>query len=283
MRDLAGKQAVVIGGGSGIGRGIALGFADAGLDVIVADIETGAAEAVGAEVRSRGVRALGRRVDATDPASLEALAEAAVQAHGAVHVLSNNVGVVIDKPLGQCTDRDWAWGIEFNFLSIVRGVTAFLPRLRAHGGEAHIVGTASLAGVLALPSSPAMPAHLGIYTATKHALVAYSEMLRGELAPERIGVSVLCPGLVKSNLAATSARNRPERFGGPLPDPGGPRPGVEAMMMPAERVGPVVVAAIRANRLHILTHPEARPAVEARQAAMLDDFSFAAAPEGRGG
>lgn len=281
MKDLKGKNAVVVGGGSGIGRGIALGFADAGLDVVVADIEPDAAASVAKEVAARGVRALAEPVDATDPSSLEALAAAATRAHGTVHVLSNNVGVVIDRPLAECTDRDWAWGIEFNFLSIVRGVAAFLPVLRRHE-ESHVVNTASMAGVLALPAGPMMPAHLGIYTTTKHAIVAYCEMLRGELAGDGVGVSVLCPGLVKSNLAATTARNRPERFGGALPAPVGPSPEIAAMMMPAERVGPVVVAAIRANRLHVFTHPEARPLVEARQASMLDDFTFAATPDGRG-
>jgi short-subunit dehydrogenase len=121
-----------------------------------------------------------------------------------------------------------------------------------------------------------MPAHLGIYTATKHAVVAFSEMLRGELEPERIGVSVLCPGLVRSNLGATSARNRPARFGGAMTEPTPPAPEIAAMMMPEEQVGPVVVDAVRANRLHVFTHPEARPMVEARQQRMLDDFAFAA-------
>lgn len=282
MENVKGKQSVVIGGGSGVGRGIALGLADAGADVVVADIEQASAERVAAEISERGVRAIARRVDGTDPEALATLAEESARAHGAVHILSNNVGIVIDKALTQCTDRDWAWGIEFNLLSIVRSVTAFLPHLRATDGPAHIVNTASMAGVLAIPPGPTMPAHLGIYTATKHAIVAYCEMLRGELAADGIGVSVLCPGMVKSNLGNTTARNRPERFGGPMAEPGPPAPEIDAMMMPQEEVGPIVVAAIRANRLHIFTHPETRPAVEARQAALLEDFDFAARPEGRG-
>lgn len=276
MDQLEGKQAVVIGGGSGIGRGIALGLADVGMDVLVADIDADSAVSVAKEVGERGVSARAERVDGTDLAALEELAAQAVRSHGDVHVLSNNVGVVINKPLAACTDLDWAWGIEFNLMSIVRSVAAFLPHLRSQDGQGHVVNTASLAGVLALPAGPTFPVHLGIYTATKHAIVAYSEMLRGELAADHIGVSVLCPGMVRSNLEATSARHRPDRFGGPLASPETPPADAQAMMMPAEKVGPVVVEAIRANRLHVFTHPEARSAVEARQAAMLDDFTFAA-------
>lgn len=280
--ELDGKKAVVIGGGSGIGRGIALGFARVGVDVLVADIDSTSAEDVAREVEDLGARARSARVDATDPRALENLAATAIRELGAVDVLSNNVGVVIDKPLTECTDEDWSWGIEFNLLSIVRSTQAFLPSLRGRE-TAHVVNTASLAGVLALPHSSTLPVHLGIYTATKHAVVAYSEMLRGELAPERIGVSVLCPGMVKSNLSRTTARNRPERFGGPLPDPGPTSSEVDAMMMPAEQVGPVVVAGVRANRFHILTHPETLPMVEARQQGLRDDFAFAATEAGKTG
>ena len=279
--ELDGKKAVVIGGGSGIGRGIALGLARVGVEVLVADIDPTAAESVARELEDLGTKARFAPVDATDPRALEDLATRAIREMGGVDVLSNNVGVVIDKPLAECTDADWSWGIEFNLLSIVRATRAFLPSLRAQGA-AHIVNTASLAGVLALPHGPTLPVHLGIYTATKHAVVAYSEMLRGELAPERIGVSVLCPGMVKSNLSRTTARNRPEKFGGPLPDPGPTPAEVDAMMMPAEQVGPVVVAGIRANRLHLLTHPEALPLVEARQQALRDDFAFASAKPDEG-
>ena len=276
MQNVKDKHVVVIGGGSGIGRGIALAFGQAGAQVTVADIDSDTANTVAEEIQSNGSRAVGRAVDGTNPKALEELATETAKSVGPVHILSNNVGVVINKSLASCTDEDWGWGIEFNLMSIVRSVAAFLPHLREHGEESHIVNTASLAGVLAIPSAPNFPIHLGIYTATKHAVVAYSEMLRGELAPDRIGVSVLCPGMVQSNLAATSARNRPERFGGPLPEPGAPPPEAQAIMMPAERVGSIVVASVRANRLHVFPHPDARAAVEARQKAMLEDFSFAA-------
>jgi len=118
---------------------------------------------------------------------------------------------------------------------------------------------------------------------SKYACVGYSESLRGELAAEGIGVSVLCPGMVTSNLSATSARNRPARLGRQAaPAPGGatPDPGLAVRMMQPEDVGPVVVRGIRANRLHIFTHPNARPQVERRFAAILADFDAEARARG---
>ena len=114
----------------------------------------------------------------------------------------------------------------------------------------------------------------GLYTTTKHALIGYSAMLRAELAPEGIGVSVLCPGMVEGNLSRTSALNRPERYGGEIEyrGPGSMPPG----SMPAEAVGPIVVRAIEANRLHVFTHPETVALVQARHDEMLADFEFAA-------
>lgn len=269
MEDLTDRVAVVIGGGSGIGRGIALGLAAEGMRVVVADIDAASAEAVRDEVAAAGGRATAAGVDGTDRQSLGRLADDTVAEHGAVNVLSTNVGVVADRPLTTASEADWAWIIEFNLLSAVRAVDLFLPRLRA-SGRAHIVITASLAALLAPPSVAGI--HLGLYTATKHALLGYAESLRGELAGEGIGVSLLCPGMVQSNLAATSARHRPARHGGPLPPPPAREP--LATSMAPEAVGPVVVRGIRSNRLHILTHPASRGLVDARHAALVDDFAF---------
>ncbi len=275
MQIAKGSTAVVIGGGSGIGMGIALALARAGASVVVADIEPAAARAVAALIGERGGRSIGVEADATDPASLDELSRISVEKFGCVQVLSNNVGVAYDSPLSRLTRQDWDWVIEFNLLSIVRSVAAFLPALR-QGEEAHIVNTASMAALVALPHSRRMPRSIGAYTATKHAVLGYSEMLRGELAAERIGVSVLCPGAVRSRLAATAARNRPARYGGALPEPPAPA-AADAHAMTEERVGEFVVAGIRANRLHILTHPELRHAVQLRHQQLLDDFDYWAA------
>lgn len=279
MDDLVGRGAVVVGGGSGIGRGIALGLAAEGMNVVVADIDAGSAGHVRGDIRASGGWAEAAPVDATDPASLATLTQTALDMVGDVHVVVHTVGVVGTTTLTTATEAEWAWYVEFHLMSAVRTVNAFLPALRAHGEPAHIVLTSSMAGLLALPPAATHGSNTGLYTVMKHALVGYGEMLRGELDPDGIGVSVLCPGLVRSNLGATSARNRPERYGGAFEDPSGGR-GMPPSAMPNELVGPIVARAIKADRMFILTHPEARPAVEARQQRLLDDFAFAAAAGG---
>jgi NAD(P)-dependent dehydrogenase (short-subunit alcohol dehydrogenase family) len=277
VEDLAGKGAVCVGAGSGIGRGIALGLAAEGMRVLVADIEPESADGVREEIAGGHGEAWSATVDATSNDSLAELARTAADLVGDVHVLVQTVGVIADTPLAEATEQEWGWFSEFHLMSAVRTVNAFLPGMRAHGEGGHIVLTSSMAGLLALSPQMTGGVNTGLYTVMKHALVGYGEMLRHELAPEGIGVSVLCPGLVESNLGATSARNRPERFGGAFADPGGS--GMPPGAMPNEAVGPIVVRAIRANRAVILTHPETRPLVEARQRALLDDYTFAA--EGR--
>lgn len=275
MEELAGKGAVCVGGGSGIGRGIALGLAAEGARVLVADIDPLSAAIVRDEIRDSGGRADDAEVDATNAPSLAALARTAAEVIGNVHVLVQTVGVVADTPLASASEEEWAWFVEFHLMSAVRTVNAFLPGIRAHGEGAHVVLTSSMAGLLALSPLMTGGVNTGLYTVMKHALVGYGEMLRYELEPEGIGVSVLCPGMVESNLATTSARNRPDRYGGAFADPMEGRsmpPGA----MPNEQVGPIVVRAIKANRAYILTHPETRFLVEARQQMLLDDYTFAA-------
>jgi NAD(P)-dependent dehydrogenase (short-subunit alcohol dehydrogenase family) len=274
VEQLEGRTGVVIGGGGGIGRGIALGFAAAGMNVVVADIEHDSASRVADEITQGGGRAVAHRVDATDPESLAALASRTVDEFGAIHVLSNNVGVILNRRLDEATETEWAWFFEFNVMAIVRSNQVFLPHLRATGEGGHIVNTSSMAGLLALPPVAVGGYFNGLYTTTKHALIGYCEMLRMELEPEGIGVSVLCPGLVAGSLSSTAARNRPARFGGPMADPRAGTPPNPAAM-PNDAVGPIVVDAIRANRFYIFTHPESVELVRKRQQHVLDDFEFA--------
>ncbi len=267
MKELRGKAAVVTGGGSGIGRGIALALGREEMSVMVADIEAASAEAVSKEIVESGGRALATRVDVTSEASLDELCQRSLSALGAVHLLSNNAGVLVPmEAMRTKTTADWEYVFSVNVFGIVKSVQAFLPGMLEQG-EGHVVNTASMAGLVALPTLP-----IGIYTASKYACVGYTEMLRGELAGTGVSASVLCPGMVKSNLTATSARNRPDTFGGPDAVPGATPPDMEARMMDAAVVGEIVVRGVREDRLHLITHPESRALVEQRFRGLLDDF-----------
>lgn len=283
MDKLSGRGAVVVGGGSGAGRGIALSLAAEGMRVLVADIDADNAGAVRDEIVRRGGEAFAARVDATDRDSLAELAAAAGDDLGRVHVLVNTVGVLTHAELSS-SEEVWGWFLEFNLMAAIRVVQAFLPQLRAHDDESHVVLTSSVAGLVALPAEQTHGTNTGVYTTVKHALIGYGDMLRHELAADGIGVSVLCPGPMATNLGSTSARHRPERFGGPMPDPmAGREPLPEALlkqlnMMPPEEVGPIVVRGIRANRRYIITHPDMADMVRGSQQQVLEDFAFFAAP-----
>lgn len=272
MKDLAGRTAVVTGGGSGIGRGICLALASRDMNVVVADIEADAAEAVAQELVGKGSRAIGHEVDVTSESSLGALRNAAFEAFGTVQVLSNNAGVIVPmEPLAEKTTADWEYVFSVNVFGIVKSVQAFLPHL-VEQGEGHIVNTASMAGLVALPTLP-----IGIYTASKYACVGYTEMLRGELAGTGVSASVLCPGMVASNLTATSARNRPGAYGGPEKTAPPETPSdLAAQMMSPETCGEIVARGIESDLLHILTHPESRGMVEARFEGLRSDYEAAA-------
>ena len=190
----------------------------------------------------------------------------------AVRRLAQRLASSAGRRLDEATEAEWSWFFEFNVMAHVRANNVFLPHLRAHGEPAHIMNTSSMAGLLALGPQLVGGFNNGLYTTTKHALIGYCDMLRMELAPEGIGVSVLCPGLVAGNLTATSSRNRPERFGGPMANPREGAP-VNPHAMPNEQVGPIVARAIAANRFYIFTHADSSM-VEARHRQVLDDFTF---------
>lgn len=274
MESIAGLTAVVTGGGSGIGRGIGLAFARAGANVVALDVQAqaalSAAEAFSKAAR-KGARAIGLRCDVTDPRSLEAARDVALGTFGAVNLLSNNAGVVLPQSRTyERDDADWRYVFEVNLFGIVASVRTFLPALRTareRGQPAHIVNTASAAGLISTPKLG-----VGIYTASKMACVGYSEVLRGELEDEGIGVSSLCPGFVLTELSRTSAENRPDRFGGASDSGSGEVP--EALRKVAtmpEAVGEIVVAGILANRKYIFTS-NLRRDVEARFRGILDEL-----------
>jgi NAD(P)-dependent dehydrogenase (short-subunit alcohol dehydrogenase family) len=258
MRELSGKVAVVTGGGSGIGRGMALAFADAGMRVVVSDIELPAAEKVAAEIRGSGKTALAVQTDVAKRESVEALAERTYRELGAAHLLCNNAGVAVFGPLDEQRDSDWRWVLSVNLEGVVNGLQAFLPRMKAQAGQKHVVNTASVAGIAALPG-------LGIYTATKYAVVGISETLRLEGARFELGCSVLCPGAVNTNIM-TSERNRPSALGQSKPFTAPAGIGTELLSRGRDPlwVGRRVRVAVENDEAYVFTDPRSRAMLDAR-------------------
>ena len=267
-------MALVSGGGSGIGRGIVLALAGEGMRVVVADIESDAAETVAAEITAAGGEAIAETVDVSDVAAVEALADRCDERYGGVDVLCNNAGVVGHTPIGPESLDSWRWIIDVNLFGVVHAINTFVPRMRARvaesGGEAHVVNTSSLGGGLLSGDGWEITA----YRASKFAIVAMSRDLRAELAGSGIGVSVLCPGGVETRIWE-AGRNRPAERGGPETWERPSRLEGERVIGPLE-VGCRVLHAIRENELYAITHPERKHQVEAGARELLDAFDLAA-------
>ncbi len=268
MRDLAGRTAFVTGAASGIGFALACAFAAEGMNVMLADIEAPALDAAVAQLREFAPRIAATACDVADFESVSGAAAATRARFGSVHVLCNNAGVAGGSGVAAISPATWRWVVDVNLMGVTHGLAAFLPTMRAHGEGGHVVNTASMAGLQAnLGFSP--------YVATKYAVVGMSEGLAKELASEGIGVSVLCPGFVRTRIAE-SARNRPDRYGpATRPAPGGKAAllaqrlaeNASAGLDPAE-VAARVLAAIRANELYVFTHPEMRDEADERFAGI---------------
>jgi NAD(P)-dependent dehydrogenase (short-subunit alcohol dehydrogenase family) len=266
MRELRDRVGVVTGAASGIGRALARRFAAEGMKVVLADVERPALEKAAAELDASGGRAIAVPTDVSKPEQVDALARRALDAFGAVHVLCNNAGVFTAGPIWEQTLGDWKWVIDVNLWGVIHGIRTFVPILLAQGGEAHIVNTASVAGLVS-------PRGLGPYNVTKHGVVTLSETLHYELraAGSQIGVSVLCPGAIRTNIA-DAERNRPAELArGPSAGANAAlRAGLEAGMDPAQ-VAEIVLRGIREERFYLLTHPELKAGVERRLRDILED------------
>jgi NAD(P)-dependent dehydrogenase (short-subunit alcohol dehydrogenase family) len=271
MQDLKGKVAFITGGASGIGFAMAEAFGAEGMAVMLADIEGQALERAVEDLRGRQIRAEGVVADVASRDSINAAAEATLAAFGKVHLVCNNAGVGAGGPFGSFPPRDWDWVIDVNLKGVVYGMEVFEPLIEAHGEGGHFVNTASLAGMVSPPG-------MEPYCATKFAVVAMSEGWAQQLAPRNIGVSVLCPGFVKTRINE-SRRNRQADYG---PDERAP-PSADAppsRVLSGIPVGPVgrrVVEAIKANELYIFTHPGSKAAVAARFERILAAFDVAEA------
>ena len=269
MRELAGKVAFVTGGASGIGLALGRAFAQAGMKVMLADIEADALAATVENLRDGASDIRGVLCDVTDPASVDRAAKASQEAFGNIHVVCNNAGVAAAGGIDDISIDNWRWVLDVNLMGVLHGIRSFLPHIRAHGEGGHFVNTASMAGMNGgLGFSP--------YVASKFAVVGMSEGLATQLKPLGIGVSVLCPGFVRTGIGE-SGRNRPERYGATqTPDPTSPAGQLLAYIAERLRTGldpsevaARVVSAIRGDELYVFTHPEMRGEVEERFAAIM--------------
>jgi len=268
MRELAGKTAFVAGGAGGIGLALGRAFAEAGMKVMLADIESEALSAAVKSLHNAGPEVRGVICDVADAASVDRAAAESFKTFGKVHVVCNNAGVAAAGGIDDISLDNWRWVLDVNLMGVLHGVRAFLPHIREHGEGGHFVNTASMAG---------MDGGLGFspYTASKFAVVGMSEGLSEQLKPYGIGVSVLCPSFVRTRIHE-SGRNRPGRYGETrTPDPASPAgqmlalitASIAAGLEPAD-VAARVLAAIREDELYVFTHPGMRGHVDARFAAI---------------
>jgi NAD(P)-dependent dehydrogenase (short-subunit alcohol dehydrogenase family) len=278
MHQLAGKTAFVTGGASGIGLALGRAFAEAGTKVMLADIEAGALETA-VKSLSNNADARGIVCDVADPISVDRAAEECCKAFGKVHVVCNNAGVGGGSGIDEISLSTWRWVLDVNLMGVVHGIRTFLPRIRAHGEGGHIVNTASMAGLNSgLGFSP--------YAASKFAVVNISEGLARQLAPLGIGVTVLCPGFVRTRIWEAS-RNRQDRYGpAHRPDPESAAGKLATQLAelgqsgldPAD-VAAQVLTAIGDNELYVFTHHSAewRAELQARFDSILAAMDRAAA------
>lgn len=264
--DLEGKVAVVTGGASGIGKGIAEALKNQGVELVIADIEDGALQRTAKELGATGIQ-----TDVSSADSVGALATEVVERFGTAHVLVNNAGI---GPMGRIADLtldDWKWMVGVNLWGVIHGIHSFLPILKSNEEGGHIVNTSSMAGLVGMPG-------LGSYTLTKYGVLGLTEVLAKELEEDgsKVGATVLCPGTIHTNIG-TSSRNRPDGNDGGLHDVDISQEGSEVdmsgvrWMIPIE-VGTIVVDCIKSGELYALTHPDWWDMVEPRFVAIASAF-----------
>lgn len=267
MMDVEGKVAVVTGAAGGLGRELALALARRGAHVIVADISESAAMSVAHEVEQQGIRSLAVATDISRFDDMERLAEAAWSAFGHVDLLFNNAGVYLASALVDASPHDVAWLMSVNVGGTFNGIRAFAPRFVSQGTPAWICNTGS-------EHSLCVPNPLnGIYTATKHAVLALSDVLRREM-PSNVGVSILCPGVMATDLW-NADRNRQAHFGGSGQGDATAKMFLDLGMEPAE-VAERAIAGIERGDFYIVTHAHDRQYVAERSQEVLAAFDVQA-------
>ncbi|MGH3252724.1 MAG: SDR family NAD(P)-dependent oxidoreductase [Trebonia sp.] len=269
MEEFAGKTAIVTGAGSGMGKAFALRWGAEGMNVVIGDIQQDALDATAAELSAAGVAVVALRTDVSKLADIEALADAAEQRFGKIHLVNNNAGVegYLDGPIWEASAKDWDWTLSVNLMSVIYGIRTFVPRMRAHGEPGHVINTCSMTSVIAASN---------MYGICKHAILAMTEVLAADLqaAGASIGATGLCPGIIATNLFHGS-RNRPTALAndsGMSSSGASLRDHMHAALskgMPPSEVAELLVTAVRENQLYLLTDHEWDTRVIARHDAIL--------------
>jgi NAD(P)-dependent dehydrogenase (short-subunit alcohol dehydrogenase family) len=268
MAQLAGRVAFITGAASGIGVGLAKTLAAAGMKVAIADIRGPELQATAAKLSAGGATVVAIALDVTDRTAWPVAVERVERELGKIHVLCSNAGVNFVGPTHSATEQDWDFCLGVNVGGAVNAIRNIVPRMIEHGAGGHVVITSSVAGLYTNGGA-------GVYATSKFALIGLAESLRADVAKYGIGVSVVCPGPVKSELFESTAATRPKTLAAtgsvPVIPPGVSREEtpIFATALTPEDVGRHVLRGIQRNDLYIMTHPEIRAVLEARAAAQL--------------
>lgn len=268
MSDIQGRVAFVTGGASGLGLSMARIFLKRGASVMLADRDAEGLERAVAELSSDTNQVASVVCDVADASEIEKAAQATIDHFGKVHIVANNAGVGLGGQPGEIPLQDWRWIVDINLMGVVHGVEVFAPLIQSHGEGGHIINTGSMAGHVA-------PGGMGPYNATKYAVVGYSESLKAELMPHNIGVSVLCPGWVRTNIHTTGL-GRPS--GGPTLEEAKDDPQFQEMDavikggLDPDQVAEWVADCVEANRLYIFTHEIMKMGIDMKYAQIQADY-----------
>lgn len=272
--DFRGKTAFITGGASGIGLAMAHAFGHAGMNVVVADIDEAAAREAVDQLASAQIQSLPVYCDVAQRESIREASRETIARFGKVHIVCNNAGVAVGGQAGTLSSDDWDWIIDVNLKGVIYGFETFVPLIHGHGEGGHIVNTASIAGLISAPG-------LEPYSATKYAVVALSEGWVQQLAPLNIGLSVLCPGFVRTRIHQ-SDRNRQAQYRSATVNSGGQSDAdlspltqaIETGIHP-DIVGRRVLEAMRDGDFYIFTDPRYRDIVAMRFAGINAGFDAA--------